>query len=876
MHSVNRTDVRVTKRGNVLCAVREHYLRSDISCSHCQCSLCPAPTHTLDSKDVYILALDTVKTHVTVLEQQRKNGILTPTNTVYLQSVLGELRSDPALYRRVKEVVDDMCYSVFLNEHCEGTYVSPDMPNRSLVQSIRVAEWFSQHLPALRITVLTDFSSSSVTCQSLRDFCQGTVYEDMFCSDIPHHGPAIYPEYLDFDLAKRKIYSGELLQGIYHTYRNDTTKGWVTVTRSVKNRIEVAINTFEDINRAIDGDTVAVELLSTTMEVDESSLLETETAVEVVNTGKGKENRSESGVYGKIVAIVKRKGKNYCGSVRCEADLVCFFTPINAKVPDIRINCRDFHRYEGKRVTATIDKWEAWSAHPQGHIVEILGNIEDLATESHVILLEHDIVVKPFTQVALKCLPPDDWCITSEELGKRVDIRQYYVASVDPPGCKDIDDALHCRVLPNGNFECGVHIADVTHFVKPGSALDVEASYRCTTVYLVERRTDMLPSILTERLCSLVQNEDRLAFSVFWEIDSSSLSIISTWFAKTVIRSKGSLTYGKAQEMIDSGSKDPLSLSLRNLLKISKVLKQRRLDAGALELTSAEVKVELDTDKLQAKNLSLYKPYETNSMVEEFMLLANVAVAAKTLEAYPSYGILRRHPPPKLKELAELSEKLEALGGNISFETSKALSSSLKSLSRPNDPLFSNVVRMQVTRCMNQAVYFCSSEYDESDYHHYGLAAPVYTHFTSPIRRYADILVHRLLAAALDVASLPELMTDRREMAKICQRMNIRHRMAQFAGMTSTSLHTYLYFKHQPGVSIEQAVVTDFVPSGIAVFIPRYGLEGEIECSPEYTRLNKVSVRTAQGQVVNLYDHLQVNITIAFSHFRKTIAITLV
>jgi len=874
MRSVNRAEVRVTKRGNVLRIIRENYLRTDIPCGHRSCAACPTAAQSLEGDHLFILGLDTMKAHVTVLEQQRANGILTPTNTIYLHSALIAVQGDPPLHRRIKEVVDGLCYYVFPNDHCEDTYVAPNMPDKDLAKAVRVAEWYSQHLPGVTVTVITESQAEGVNCKRLQDYAQGTVYEDMFCWEEAAQ-PSIYPDHLDPTEAKRKVYSGELLQGVFHIYRSDTTKGWVTVTRGVKDRLEVVIEGFLDINRAVEGDTVAVRLQAGSMEVDSSALLDTEAAVEVVAIGGNKEHKSESGLRGQIVTVIKRKGKNYCGSVRHASDSTCLFTPINAKIPDIRLFCRNPSRYEGKRVTATIDRWDSWSPNPQGHIVEILGDIEDLATESHVILLEHDIVVKPFSQAALSCLPPDDWVITAEELHKRADIRSYYVASVDPPGCKDIDDALHCRILPNGNYECGVHIADVGHFVLSGSALDVEASYRCTTVYLVERRTDMLPSILTERLCSLVQHEDRLAFSVFWEINRTSMEIVSTWFSKSVIRSKGSLTYGKAQEMIDSGSKDPLSVGLRDLLKISKVLKQRRMEMGALELSSAEVKVELDTDKLQAKNLSLYKPYETNSMVEEFMLLANVAVAAKTLEAYPSYSILRRHPAPKLKELTELIEKLGGLGYKLTFETSKALSDSLKQLVRPNDPLFTNVVRMQVTRCMNQAVYFCSSEFDESEYHHYGLAASVYTHFTSPIRRYADILVHRLLAAALDVKSLPEIMTDRREMAKICQRMNIRHRMAQFAGSTSTSLHTYLFFKHQAATSQEQAVVTDFLPSAIAVFVPRYGLEGEIECQPDYVKLSDVSVRTAQGRTIQLYDHVAVSISISFSHFRKTISLAL-
>lgn len=189
----------------------------------------------------------------------------------------------------------------------------------------------------------------------------------------------------------------------------------------------------------------------------------------------------------------------------------------------------------------------------------------------------------------------DGWTIPQEEIDKWRDLRDVCVCSIDPPGCKDIDDALHCYWMPNGNFNVGVHIADVTHFVKPDSELDWEAARRCTTVYLVDRRTDMLPGLLTENLCSLRDDGPWLAFSVIWEIDSKTYKVVKTEYCKSVIKSKASLTYRKAQDIHDD-SKDnsELALGIWGLMQIAWVLRDKRIESGALTLGSPEVKFDMD------------------------------------------------------------------------------------------------------------------------------------------------------------------------------------------------------------------------------------------------------------------------------------------
>jgi len=537
---------------------------------------------------------------------------------------------------------------------------------------------------------------------------------------------------------------------------------------------------------------------------------------------------------------------------------------------------------DDKRIVVKVDGWDAHLPYPYGHIVKIIGEMNDSKTESAVILHEFNIDTRPFSKKVLDCLPTkgDKWEIPEEEEAKRLDLRGLNICSIDPPGCKDIDDALHCITLPNGNFQVGVHIADVTHFVKPGAEIDKEAARRCTTVYLVEKRTDMLPGLLTENLCSLRSKVDRLAFSVIWEINSKTFEIVKVDYHKTIIRSVASLTYKDAQGMIeDEKDQSELTLGIRNLMKIAVNLRRRRNEAGALTLASPEVRFNLDRESLNPTDVALYQHVDTNFLVEEFMLLANVAVASKIVDSYPAYSVLRRHESPKVKELDEFKKLLAKFGFQINSESSKALAESLDSADRPADPLFNKVIRILVTRCMNQALYFNTADFEMADFHHYGLAAPLYTHFTSPIRRYADVLVHRLLAASLDLYSLPNQMTDKEKVSKQCNTMNRKNRMAALASRASSEFYTYKFFKDKENY-VEEAMILKISPAGIHVIILKYGIEGllenivgevEIQPDPENEKAlinDEIEVRTFQ--------HCKVKIVSQMIDYRRSMALKFV
>ncbi|KHJ88452.1 RNB-like protein [Oesophagostomum dentatum] len=373
----------------------------------------------------------------------------------------------------------------------------------------------------------------------------------------------------------------------------------------------------------------------------------------------------------KVVGIMKRNWRPYCGILmrsQLKNARRHLFCPSDRLIPRIRIETEQADILESQRIVVSIDQWPRDSRYPLGHYVRALGKIGDREIENEVLLLEHDIPHAPFSDAVLECLPGEDW--RPDLQPPRVDLRHLTICSVDPLGCTDIDDALHCRALDNGFLEVdplgctdiddalhcrtldngflevGVHIADVTHFVRSGTAIDEEAASRGTTVYLCDRRIDMLPEMLSSNLCSLRGGEERYAFSVIWTMTKDA-EIIDTKYHKSLICSKAALTYEQAQEFIDNENlNDDVTIGLRGLMKLSKILNKKRTANGALTLASSEIRFDMDWETRTPKAVQEKKHLDTHSMVEEFMLLANISVAEKILAEYPDCAMLRRHPVP--------------------------------------------------------------------------------------------------------------------------------------------------------------------------------------------------------------------------------------
>lgn len=345
----------------------------------------------------------------------------------------------------------------------------------------------------------------------------------------------------------------------------------------------------EGLNRAVDGDVVAVELFETSAWKAPSEMIlqddqeDPGDVLEQVNLPVDEKLVEEKQPTGKIVGIIRRKWRQYCGILQLNpipGSTRHIFVPAEKKIPKVRIETRQSEELKMQRIIIAIDQWPMHSRYPLGHFVRALGPLGDKDTENEVLLLEHDVPHSKFSKEVLSFLPKLPWLITDEDVAKRVDLRDIAICSVDPPGCTDIDDALHCRQLSNGHFNVGVHIADVSHFIRPGNALDKEAASRATTVYLVDKRIDMVPELLSSNLCSLRGGEERFAFSCVWEIDENA-NIVNTKFHKSIIKSKKAMTYEEAQLIIDDETQQhDIAESLRNLNKLAKILKKRRIEKG--------------------------------------------------------------------------------------------------------------------------------------------------------------------------------------------------------------------------------------------------------------------------------------------------------
>lgn len=675
----------------------------------------------------------------------------------------------------------------------------------------------------------------------------------------------LYPEYFSMSKMMTGVRAGTLHQGIFNVSPYNYLEGSVRVPAFDKSLLILGR---ENSNRAVQDDVVIVAILPkaqwkapSTKIIEEETLNKNENAdieegegesvvteqerralQEEVRRTHGKNVEGRPQPTARVVGIIRRNWRQYVGHVDSSSSSkvkgsrrqqTVFLIPMDKRVPKIRLRTRRIDELIGKRVVVTIDSWDQDSRYPMGHLVRSLGGLETKEAETEALLLEHDVQYRPFPKGVLDCLPREghDWRVPSDLsdhgwIGRK-DLRDMLICSIDPVGCQDIDDALHARPLPNGNFEVGVHIADVSHFVKPNNAMDTEASVRGTTVYLVDKRIDMLPMLLGTDLCSLKPHVERYAFSTLWEITADA-EIVGLTFTKSVIRSREAFSYEQAQLRIDDRTQqDELTQGMRALLMISKKLKQKRMDAGALNLASPEVRVQTESETSDPVDVRTKELLDTNSLVEEFMLLANISVAGKIYKSFPQTALLRRHAPPPRTNFEELTNQLKVKRDmELRTESSKALADSLDRCVDSKEPFFNTLVRIMATRCMMSAEYFCSGSQSYPEFRHYGLASEIYTHFTSPIRRYADLVAHRQLAAAIGYEQLDASLHSKGKLEGVCKNINVRHRNAEMAGRASIEYYVGQALKGR--VIEEEGFVMKVFSNGFVVFVPRFGIEGVI------------------------------------------------
>uniref|UniRef100_A0AAQ5Y7Z7 Exosome complex exonuclease RRP44 n=1 Tax=Amphiprion ocellaris TaxID=80972 RepID=A0AAQ5Y7Z7_AMPOC len=919
----SKTFVKKTRSGGVMKIVREHYLRDDIWCGSEACTECKQESTVLQtdacmesslcSYPHYLIPDTNVVLHqIDVLE----DAVIR--NVIILQTVLQEVRHRSApVYKRLKDIIHEKekHFYTFTNEHHRETFIEREpgeSANDRNDRAIRVAaKWYSQHLKTsesdtdgLKVVLLTNDQGNKqkaeesgllylFTCILVEEYIKSLTANPELVDRLAlsnddkneiTSSKVLFPEHLPLSRIQAGIKSGSFVQGTFRASRDNYLEATVFIQGEGEDGTEILIQGLQNLNRAVHQDVVAVQLLPRNQWVAPSSVvLQDEGAAKDDNVEEEEEEKpvllisaaeAARKATGKVVGIIKRNWRPFCGMLnvsQIKESTRHLFTPADRRIPRIRIETRQASTLAGQRIMVSIDGWPKDSRYPNGHFVRSLGGAGEKDTEQEVLLLEHDVPHQAFSQAVLNFLPKMPWAITPEDMVRREDLRHLTVCSVDPPGCTDIDDALHCRELENGNLEVGVHIADVSHFIRPGNALDKEAANRGTTVYLCGKRIDMVPELLSSNLCSLRSNVERLAFSCIWEMNHEA-EILKTRFTKSVINSKASLTYAEAQMRIDDTNKnDDITKSLRGLNKLAKILKRQRIEKGALTLSSLEVRFHMDSETHDPIDLQTKELMETNSMVEEFMLLANISVAQKIYDEFQECALLRKHPAPPPSNYDILLKAAKSKDVAIYTDTAKALADSLDVAKVDGFPYFNTLLRILATRCMMQAVYFCSGM--DNDFHHYGLASPIYTHFTSPIRRYADIIVHRLLAVAIGADSTyPDLM-DKHKQSALCNNLNYRHKMAQYAQRASVAFHTQLFFKSR-GILNEEGFVLFVRKNAIIVLIPKFGLEGTVffdskdKVAPSIVFDEEGPTLTIQQHTFRIFDKVKVTISLDASNIQ--------
>ena len=452
---------------------------------------------------------------------------------------------------------------------------------------------------------------------------------------------------------------------------------------------------------------------------------------------------------GQIVQIEKRAREQFVGIVEISKKFA-FLIPDSRNMPvDIFIPLDSLKGAKsGQKAIARITEWPEHSKNPFGEITDVLGNPGEHNVEMQSIMAEHDVPLGFPVHVEQEAdkIP---WKIPADEYKKRKDFRDIWTITIDPEDAKDFDDALSLKKLQSGNWEVGVHIADVSYYVKPGTQLDEEAYNRATSVYLVDRVIPMLPEKLSNFVCSLKADEDKLCFSAVFELDENA-NIITQWFGRTVIKSDRRFNYEEVQEIIEKG-KGNYADEIGVLHRLASKLRDERFKNGSINFATQEVKFKLDED---GKPLSVHikEQKDSNRLIEDFMLLANRKVAEyigrKKSQEKPKTFIYRIHDTPSPEKLNTFIEFLGKLGYSLKISSQESLARSFNDLFKQiSGKGEENMIETIAIRTMAKA------EYSTDNIGHYGLAFKYYTHFTSPIRRYPDLLVHRLLEHYLEGGS---------------------------------------------------------------------------------------------------------------------------